>query len=502
LKKVSILIVDPEISHRDYLAMTLNSQGFDVYSASGGEEALNKFSYLKPDMILLDEEVNGLTTRQLARELQARNPDSFYIVMSKQADLESAMDWIMAGALTYLRKPVQLEKLKQAIDTGLENKKAFHDILKLTRSLKTANQKMKKNQELLVKERTALKDKTQQIRFLYELSTELSASLRSRTIFDLVHHALDWLINPHLTIILSDFAPQGKVRLYTSRCLSSELSKSLIEELMTHLNKDLSGKDFEQDISKPTKSSRRLSRRPPYRIILPLVVAGEKYGLLALYFYRKPEQDNDRTLLLESVAMQAAQAIRNAHQHEIALQMANRDPLTGLYNRRAFEESLNKEFKRVLRYQRPMSLIMIDLDHFKTVNDRFGHQTGDKVLKTVAHVIADCTRATDITARFGGEEFVIILPDTQQDKALFLAERIRKKITHIEIPVNENSFKLTVSQGLAATNTPEVKRASDLIDLADRALYQAKEDGRNAIRTAQDLNIGALITSLKEASHA
>ena len=502
MKKGSILIVDPERSHRDYLTMVLSSQGFDVFSVPDGFNALNYLANLAPDIILLDEAVNGLTPEELSQELQTKNLDSFFIVMCQQADLDHSMNWIMAGALSCLSKPVQFEKLEQAIAAGLENKEVFHEILELTRELKNANKKLEKNQELLVKERSALREKTDQIRFLYELSTELSASLRSHAVFDLVNRALARLIKPSLTVILSDCVPNEKLRLYSSRCLNPELTARLAEELTSQMNKDLSKRGIDCQILKPSRSNRRLSCRPPHQIILPLVVSAEKYGLLALYFHKKPKVDADRMLLLESVAMQAAQALRNSHQHEAALQMANRDPLTGLFNRRAFEARLDQEFKRVLRHRRPMSLIMLDLDCFKTVNDRFGHQTGDKVLRTAAQVIADCTRETDITARYGGDEFAVILPDTPPEKAFLLAKRIKRKLTETEIPVTENHHKLTISQGLAATDIPLVKQSSDLINLADQALYRAKEDGRNTIRTTKDLKLKPQHHRLKEVSHA
>jgi len=499
LKKVSILLVDPENSHRDYLTMVLNSQGFEVFSVAGADKALNHLTNLVPDLIILDEAVNGLTPDDLSRVLQARNLDSFFIVMCRRSDLDKSMSWIMAGALACLHKPIQFDKLTQAIETGLENKEAFHEILKLTYDLKAANSELKKNQELLVKEQAALNDKTKQVRFLYQLSTDLSSTLQSQAIFDLISAALTWLIKPNLSIIISDFASQGRVRLYANRRLSPELVRRLADDLMPQLNKEQASRAIDRRFTKTLKPDRQLTRCPSHRIVLPLVVAGDKYGLLVLYFYKEPEVDIDRMLLLESVALQAAQALRNAHQHEVAVQMATRDPLTGLFNRRAFEENLQREFKRVTRYRRPMSLLMIDLDHFKSVNDRFGHQIGDEVLKTVAGVISKCTREVDFPARFGGEEFAVILPDTSQEKALLLAERIREKMKQTRLPVSENPLKLTISQGLAASNIPLVRQASDLVSLADRALYQAKEDGRNTIRTTQDLNINSRI---KEASYA
>lgn len=156
------------------------------------------------------------------------------------------------------------------------------------------------------------------------------------------------------------------------------------------------------------------------------------------------------------------------------------DSLTGLYNRSFFEEALASEASRALRYQTEFSILFLDVDHFKKINDAYGHLAGDLVLKTIAKLIQSEKRAEDVSARFGGEEIVLILPGTQKTSALMIAERIRRKIQDLEIYYRRQKIYTTVSGGVA-TFPLDTDRVTELVDCADRALYRAKHQGRNQI---------------------
>ncbi len=165
-------------------------------------------------------------------------------------------------------------------------------------------------------------------------------------------------------------------------------------------------------------------------------------------------------------------------QHWRELKQANRiDSLTGLNNRRCFDEIMHKENERAERYNHPTSLIMLDLDHFKKVNDNFGHQTGDTVLKNLGKILFDQVRQSDTPCRYGGEEFAIILPETGIVEAQQIAERIRKAVAQESIITHNNvHLKVTASLGIAST---EHNYTNDLLERADQALYCAKDRGRN-----------------------
>lgn len=160
---------------------------------------------------------------------------------------------------------------------------------------------------------------------------------------------------------------------------------------------------------------------------------------------------------------------------------SQRDGLTGLYNRYYFDEQISTEVACARRYERPLSLLMIDIDFFKHVNDTYGHQGGDQVLRIVAFKLLKTLRASDTLARYGGEEFSLILPHLSKQESIIVAERLRRIIEKESIPFEEKEIKVTISIGvseIAKGDTPD-----KLIKEADSALYLAKKEGRNRVKT-------------------
>ena len=218
---------------------------------------------------------------------------------------------------------------------------------------------------------------------------------------------------------------------------------------------------------------------PQASIVLPLKIQNRVIAVLSI------DRLGGRVFLEEDFriaklfAGQAAVAIQNASLYEEIQQRAIRDSLTGLFNHGDFQETLAREVTRSARYEEMFSMIMLDLDHFKTVNDRFGHPTGDKVLRRVAAAIRECSRDADYAARYGGEEFVVLLPRTSSEDACHLAERIRIEIN--KIPVEQHRrFHVAASAGVA--DFPVCgQEARILVTAADQALLWAKRHGRNRV---------------------
>jgi diguanylate cyclase (GGDEF)-like protein len=167
------------------------------------------------------------------------------------------------------------------------------------------------------------------------------------------------------------------------------------------------------------------------------------------------------------------------------LKMANTDELTGLCNRRRFEELLQWEFRKLERYHRQSCILLFDLDHFKNVNDTYGHQAGDNVLAAVAQKCKNELRKSDILGRYGGEEFIALLPDTDLESALKVAEKLRWTIETTSIPTIEGTICLTISIGVASFGDMDELSIDQAIKYADDSLYLAKRSGRNQIFCAQ-----------------
>ena len=158
--------------------------------------------------------------------------------------------------------------------------------------------------------------------------------------------------------------------------------------------------------------------------------------------------------------------------------MSRTDGLTGLFNRRYWEEQCEMEFKRTQRSGGRSSLIILDIDHFKKINDTYGHPAGDQVIKTMSRIITQAIRETDVAGRYGGEEFTIILPDTDSKQATIVSERIRTLAENMSVEYEEHIIRFTVSLGVAQMNIAYATH-SVWIDRADKGLYEAKEGGRN-----------------------
>jgi diguanylate cyclase (GGDEF)-like protein len=181
---------------------------------------------------------------------------------------------------------------------------------------------------------------------------------------------------------------------------------------------------------------------------------------------------------------QAAVSLENVGRHEEAEREAHTDPLTGLANRRRFDELLASAVDQAGRDGRPVSLLALDLDRFKNVNDQYGHGIGDEVLKATAKTLHDAVRGNDVAARLGGEEFAVLLPRTDAEGARILAERLREAVAELAVPVSEDAFvRFTTSVGIATLHGEHLD-GPRLIAAADDALYQAKRGGRNRTVTA------------------
>jgi len=167
--------------------------------------------------------------------------------------------------------------------------------------------------------------------------------------------------------------------------------------------------------------------------------------------------------------------------NEKLAQMASRDELTGLYNRRYFNESLQKEIQRAQRYGKNMSLAILDLDHFKHINDTYGHLAGDHVLRQVGKLVLETIRQTDIACRYGGEEIAVIMPETDLTHSALVCERIRQRIDQLPMEHNGNRFGVSISAGVAVFDPCSPISADELVDTVDRLLYEAKATGRNRV---------------------
>jgi diguanylate cyclase (GGDEF)-like protein len=220
----------------------------------------------------------------------------------------------------------------------------------------------------------------------------------------------------------------------------------------------------------------------PQRPLLgvPLRAGGRAVGVLIVEGGGLPAFGADQIRLAGLFADQAAIAIENARLYAEVQRLATVDELTGLLNRRGLAEFGQREYERASRFARPLAAIFLDIDHFKKVNDTYGHPVGDQVLRELARRLRDHTREVDLAVRFGGEEFVILMPETGPEAAIRAAERVRVCMTDLPVRTSAGEMRVTLSLGVAQIE-PGAAGLDALIDRADRAVLEAKKNGRNRV---------------------
>jgi diguanylate cyclase (GGDEF)-like protein len=223
-------------------------------------------------------------------------------------------------------------------------------------------------------------------------------------------------------------------------------------------------------------------------IDIPLVSRGKVMGIMKVETEKGNQPDDRERHLLMIFANSAAVAIDNSLLHKKTEELTIIDELTELFNYRYFRNKLSDELRRADRYRQRFSVLMMDLDHFKKVNDEHGHQTGNIVLREVSGIIKQCVRDVDIVARYGGEEFVVILPQTGDDDALVIAERIRSTVqkAFFSNSQGQRDIQITISIGIASYPNG-VKTMDQLIEKVDKIMYQAKALGRNRVQTSENM---------------
>jgi len=216
-----------------------------------------------------------------------------------------------------------------------------------------------------------------------------------------------------------------------------------------------------------------------YFATIPLKIEKEIVGVLNINDGKQVSFDVSNLDFILKLSEFISMTVSNAILYEKTKKLSVTDGLTGISNRPNMEQALHSEFERSMRYDAPLSVVLLDVDHFKGVNDTYGHQKGDEILVAVASLLKKFCRANDIAARYGGEEFLMILPQSNAQGAFKIAERVREEMMKLNFTGNESNFSVTTSCGVAELDRDDMKNADQLISVADHALYEAKNGGRN-----------------------
>lgn len=377
------------------------------------------------------------------------------------------------GFLTAVRAPLTKARVQDVLYRAAEIKSLYADIFRMTREI--------------FLERELLARKTDQLLFLNQILTRATESLDAGTILANAREDINTLF-PVSAVQAALWNPtEGDV--LEAHLLLCPLTKGAEREAWEEYFLENAGKlaamqvrDYQIELLPGYPEEGELSSPAQGNtILLPLRSGFEYFGCLALTSPEKPALAKDQIQTVRAAVNHLALALRNAMAYSQVKTKAEYDGLTRIHNRASFDEKLLEELKRHQRYRHPLSLLLLDLDHFKSVNDDYGHKAGDTVLRSIGRVLAQSLRSTDFAARYGGEEFVVLLPQTSEDEAWLLADRLRSEIARQQFTAHDKEFTVTASIGVASMKPGSLSKVRDLVQEADAALYLAKHNGRNMV---------------------
>ena len=492
MPKARVLIADGD----EYLVATLSwllkEQGYEACVAACGEgDALyESLEDLRPDLLLVDVMMPSINGSQFLERLKSheRWRDLPVLVISA-APPEDADRLLDLGAADFISKPFRVRDLMARI--GLQ--------LRLRDERQQARDELRSAEAQLLRAR----DEAESGRKLVDIVSEVTGALSPEEIGDVVVRRVARALNiSRCSLILA--RPGDAVGTVTTafenpalRNLEIRLDKypeiqQALERGKPVLVEDVHTSPLYAGVREEWEAA---GTAVPIQsvIALPFALDRRQTGVFFLRrtrgepgLRREDVEFADTVIRAAVAAINKAQAIEMSRADKERLEMlASTDPLTQTLNRRALMERLVSEIERARRYALVLTLLMLDLDHFKAVNDTYGHLLGDRVLREVSRILQREARTVDVVARFGGEEFVVVLPETSEEGAIAFAERIRLRIAECGIQCDDrlDTVSLTVSIGVASFPSARVDSAEELIARADEALYRAKASGRNQVCT-------------------
>lgn len=472
-KDFLIYVVDDEESITEVLREALKDAGYQVETFPSGETAFDAVKANPPHVVMSDIRMSGMTGIELLKNIRTLSADIQFIIMTSHASLETALDAMRLGAYDYIHKPFeQLDDVIKTIDRTVEklflqfqNEQLLDELAKKNKILSGMNVKISQEKEEVVK--------------MNQLMTQLSKAKNIDDVINIYLSHVASLVDQKPIIFLTH------VSAYLSLVVthSIQLNKDNLKNVGVSL-KDLDSKTYVEQLMNPmSMAGIQGLMKDFFKLDKYLAVPIEdetNIGGIVLVF--DAIEDVSTRRLFDSFTQIFKTSFMNSKMQKRIHDMAIKDPLTGLFNRRYFNEKLEEEISRSRRTKMPVSLIYMDIDHFKKYNDQNGHPMGDLLLKMFSQVLKKTSRKNDIPCRIGGEEFVIILPHTDKMGAAIKAEKLRRVLESTAFPHGETQPLGKVSASMGVAEYPShCHDVEGLVRAADEALYQVKSTTRNKV---------------------
>ncbi len=447
-----VLVVDDILPNVKLLEAKLSSEYYDVLTATSGEEALIKAAEDSPDIILLDVMMPGMDGFEVCRRIKD-NPLLSHIpvvMVTALTENEDRVRGLEAGADDFLSKPVNdialmarvrsLVRLKMTVDEWRARETTATQLGVADAEANVMNEPVEHARVLIVEDQNFEADKiVETLQVDNDILIPVDSGMKAMELAS--QHDFD------LLIVSLNLKKEDGLRL-CSHLRSNERTRS-VPILMVATEEDME------------------------RVAHGLEIGAHDYII-------RPADRNELLARVRTQIRRKRFQERLRANYEVSLSMALTDSLTGLYNRRYLEVHLQKLLEKNQDTKKNLCVLMLDIDHFKTVNDTHGHGVGDEILKTFSRRLMDNLRSFDLVARMGGEEFVAIMPDTAKDIALIIAERLRRSIAEHPFKCSASDGELTVTTSIGGILVQHGEHTvQEVLNRADKALYEAKNGGRD-----------------------
>jgi diguanylate cyclase (GGDEF)-like protein len=457
-RRARVVVVDDDRFHRE-LARGALERLADVECCANAREALAALEREPAELVLSDLEMPGPSGLRLLQQVRREHPGTELVLLTGHASVESAVEALRMGAADYLRKPVDPDELVLVVQRTLERSRLLRDNVRLRDVLGT-------------------------IEACRALTPCLDPGEIYPTALDLVLRSISRARGLALFHRSIPSRADGVVFRGFSEAEETSLRRALVERKRVDLDAIVEAGLLE---ASPVHEALREAGVAVARVLaLPVHGAESEGGVLWVVEDERPfaESEVERARL---VAAHAVLSLRNAERYTRAKERAFVDDVTEVYNARYLQEAATREIRRAERYGTELTVLFLDLDRFKLVNDRFGHLVGSQVLRRLSQVLGNCVRQVDTLARYGGDEFTILLADTDVEAGMMIAERIRRTVADTLFEGGGGApIRLTISIGVSCYPVHGSNR-TELLDAADKAMYRAKSRGRNCVCSASEL---------------